>query len=174
MSGRIMPAPLAMPVTTASPPESFTLRENAFGTVSVVMMASAASSQLALLATAARQPGRMRSTGSGSMMTPVENGRTWVRLASELLRKRMHNRQAPSPTRPFRSRHWRCRCSRRARGRRFFRCFFARITGAAQKRFCVNTPATAAPGARRITSRSLRFGFRMPAMAMPSSTPGTG
>ena len=42
------------------------MRENAFGTVSVVMMASAASSQLALLATAPGSPARMRSTGSGS------------------------------------------------------------------------------------------------------------
>ena len=45
MSGRIMPAPFAMPVTTAGPAESRSLRENAFGTVSVVMMASAAESQ---------------------------------------------------------------------------------------------------------------------------------
>ncbi len=36
MSGRIMPAPFAMPVTTASPVEREIFRENAFGTVSVV------------------------------------------------------------------------------------------------------------------------------------------
>ena len=34
--------------------------------------------------------------------------------------------------------------------------------------------ATAAPGARRTTSRSLRPGFLIPAMATPSSTPATG
>src|SRR5262249_2435868 len=55
-----------------------------------------------------------------------------------------------------------------------FRCLRASTTGAAQNRFCVNTPATAAPGASRITSRSLRPGFLIPAMATPSSTPRTG
>jgi len=38
-------------------------------------------------------------------------------------------------------------------------------TGAAQKRFFVNTPATVAPSASFITSTSLRFGFLMPASA---------
>ena len=44
-SGRIIPAPLAMPLTVALPPERRTRRENALGTVSVVMIASAAESQ---------------------------------------------------------------------------------------------------------------------------------
>src|SRR5712692_6301344 len=56
----------------------------------------------------------------------------------------------------------------------YFRCFLARSTGAAQNRFLVNTPETTAPSARRMTSRSLRSGFLMPAMATPSSTPRTG
>ena len=43
-----------------------------------------------------------------------------------------------------------------------------RCTGAAQKRFCVNTPATAAPSSSAISSRSLRLALRMPASAMPS------
>ena len=47
-------------------------------------------------------------------------------------------------------------------------------TGAAQKRFWVKTPATREPGARRTTSRSFLPGLRIPAMATPSSTPGTG
>jgi hypothetical protein len=47
-------------------------------------------------------------------------------------------------------------------------------TGAAQKRFSVNTPATVAVGASFITSTSLRFGFLMPASAKPISTPATG
>jgi hypothetical protein len=44
-------------------------------------------------------------------------------------------------------------------------------TGAAQKRFLVNTPATVAPSASFITSTSLRFGFLMPAWAKPMSIP---
>lgn len=77
MSGRIMPEPFAIPVTTASPPESVTLREYAFGTVSVVMMASAADAQLSgrRSDTAFGRPATIRSTGSGSRITPVENGR---------------------------------------------------------------------------------------------------
>jgi hypothetical protein len=47
-------------------------------------------------------------------------------------------------------------------------------TGAAQKRFCVKTPETVAPSARRITSKSLRLALRTPASAWPSSMPGTG
>jgi hypothetical protein len=38
----------------------------------------------------------------------------------------------------------------------------------------VNTPATVAVGASRITSKSLRFGFLMPACAKPISMPSTG
>src|SRR5688572_25917466 len=52
-------------------------------------------------------------------------------------------------------------------------CLRAMITGAAQNLFLVKTPATAAPGASRTTSRSLRPGFLMPAIATPNSTPRT-
>ncbi|MOA47205.1 hypothetical protein D3C78_1698190 [compost metagenome] len=38
-------------------------------------------------------------------------------------------------------------------------------TGAAQKRFCVNTPATVLPLSMRMTSTSLRPGFLIPAQA---------
>src|SRR5688500_14166646 len=55
----------------------------------------------------------------------------------------------------------------------FFKCRLASSTGAAQKRFRVNTPATAAPAASRITSRSLRPALRTAAMATPGTTPAT-
>jgi hypothetical protein len=59
--------------------------------------------------------------------------------------------------------------------RTLFRRFFLQIsTGAAQNRLRVKTPATLLPGARRMTSRSRRLGFLMPAMAAPSSSPETG
>ena len=47
-------------------------------------------------------------------------------------------------------------------------------TGAAQKRFAVNTPATVEPSAMVTTVRSRRLALRTPAIAMPISTPGTG
>ncbi len=45
MSGWIMPEPLAMPVTVTGTPSSVMRRDAPFGTVSVVMIARAASSQ---------------------------------------------------------------------------------------------------------------------------------
>ena len=77
MLGRIMPAPLLMPVMVTSAPPTVALALNALATVSVVMMPSAARAQWsgAASARAAGRPASMRSTGSGSMITPVENGR---------------------------------------------------------------------------------------------------
>src|SRR5204862_244218 len=56
-------------------------RAPAFGTVSVVMIASAASSHASLRSAeiAAGNASSMRSTASGSMMTPVEKGNTCSR-----------------------------------------------------------------------------------------------
>src|SRR6185369_5150175 len=78
MSGRIIPEPFAIPLTTASPVDSFTFRDAAFATVSVVMIASAADNQFAGLisATAWGTAAAIRSAGSASMITPVENGST--------------------------------------------------------------------------------------------------
>jgi len=77
MLGRIMPAPLAMPVMVTVCPPICTCRLAALATVSVVMMPSAAFSQFSAQASAsaAGSPATMRSTGRGSMITPVENGR---------------------------------------------------------------------------------------------------
>ncbi len=78
MLGRIMPAPLLMPVTVTVWPPSTTRLEKALGTVSVVMMAWAALAQLSSSAasSACGRPAAMRSLGKGSMITPVENGKT--------------------------------------------------------------------------------------------------
>ena len=80
MLGSIMPAPLLMPVTTMVLPPTLELFEAALATVSVVMMAWAAANQLSPDSAAwqAGSPATMRSTGSGSMMTPVEKGSTWL------------------------------------------------------------------------------------------------
>ena len=48
------------------------------------------------------------------------------------------------------------------------------MTGAAQKRFCVNTPAATVPGSQTTSSTSLRSQFLIFAAAAPSVTPGTG
>ena len=76
--GRIMPAPLLMPVMLTVLPPTWTCTLAALGTVSVVMMPSAALAQWAgcASASAAGRPATIRSTGSGSMITPVENGST--------------------------------------------------------------------------------------------------
>ena len=78
MFGRIMPAPLEMPVSVTFLPEMVTVRDAAFGKVSVVMMACAAPYQLLSprLAMACGKPVMTLSTGSGSRITPVENGNT--------------------------------------------------------------------------------------------------
>jgi len=78
MFGRIMPAPLAMPVTVTMRPPMATWRDAALGTVSVVMMPWAACAQWSgrRSASAAGRPASMRSTGSVSMITPVEKGST--------------------------------------------------------------------------------------------------
>src|SRR5690606_14741289 len=80
MLGLIMPAPLLMPVMVTVLPAIVTMREAALGWVSVVMIASAAKYQLSSfrLAIALGRPATMRSTGSGSRITPVENGRIWL------------------------------------------------------------------------------------------------
>ncbi len=77
MFGLIMPAPLLMPVSVTVCPSICTCRDAAFGSVSVVMMVCAASYQCAAFwfASAAGKPALRRSTGSGSRITPVENGR---------------------------------------------------------------------------------------------------
>ena len=54
------------------------------------------------------------------------------------------------------------------------RCRRHTITGAAQKRFCVNTPAATVPASNTASSRSSRCQFLIFAAAVPSVTPGTG
>ena len=54
------------------------------------------------------------------------------------------------------------------------RCRRQTVTGAAQKRFCVNTPAAVVPASKVTSSTSSRCQFLIRAAAVPSSTPGTG
>src|SRR5258707_1311766 len=177
MSGRIMPAPLAIPVTVAAPPPRCTRRDRAFGTVSVVMIASAARAQLSSRRSAmqAGRPVTMRSTGSGSMITPVENGSTWRRSqrASRAASSQLA-RALATPIFPVPALALPVLTSNARGGLPEARCSLATCTGAAQKRFRVNTPATRVPSASVMSSRSLRPALRIPASATPSLTPPTG
>ena len=177
MLGAIMPAPLAIPVTVMGTPSTTMRRDAPFGTVSVVMMARTPryqpSSWSALLQRAS--PALTRSTGSGSMMTPVEKGSTSCTAqptrpaavaqtlrASASPRSPVQALALPAFTTSARIVIPRARCSRH------------RITGAAEKRFWVKIPQACAPCAEVIRSTSSRDQSLMPAAAVPSMMPGTG
>ena len=118
------------------------------------MIASAASSPVVRGRSRPAPPAARRRcdrAGSGSMITPVENGSTCSRRDAELARQRRTRApRARSPSSPVPALALpvlttRARMPRRPRaGARGTAC-----TGAAQKRFGVNTPATAAPASRR-------------------------
>ena len=172
-----MPAPLLMPVTVISTPPTMALALAALGRVSVVMMPSAARAQCSAraLAIAAGRPATMRSTGSGSMMTPVENGSTCsgailssAANATQLWRARARpSSPVPALALPVLTTMARTAAPDANRSRQI-------CTGAAQKRFWVNTPPTLAPSSSRITVRSLRPALRTPDSATPRRTPATG
>ena len=176
MLGLIMPAPLLTPVTVTVRPPICNWRDAALGRVSVVMMPWAAANHRSdcRSAIAPGRPASMRSTGSVSMITPVEKGSTWAGArpisaasAAQVLRARS-TPSAPVPalalpvlTTSARMPAPLSRCSRQT------------WTGAAQKRLVVKTPATLDPGASASTTRSSRLGLRMPARATPRRTPAT-
>src|SRR2546423_2365731 len=176
MSGRIMPEPFAIPVTVTAPPPSCARCDRAFGTVSVVMIASAALAQLSSRrsATHVGRPATMRSTGRSSMITPVENGKTRRDSQPTSLAAAAQLALAPAiPASPVPALALPV-LTRSARGNPEAKCSFATWTGAAQNRFWVNTPETDAPSASVMRSRSLRPALRIPASATPSLTPLTG
>ena len=78
MSGAIMPEPLAMPAIFTGLPSMETVSVDPLGKVSVVMMARAAPSMPAGSSAAFSSPSlaTMRSCGSGSPITPVEEVKT--------------------------------------------------------------------------------------------------
>ena len=152
MSGWIIPAPLAMPVTVTGTPPTLTRREAALGTVSVVMMALAAANQPSARAAAraAGNPRMILSVGSGSMITPVENGSTSSGAQSMSRATATHSARAsakprsPVPAFALPALTTSARKSLTAACCRA-RCSRHTVTGAAQKRFCVNTPAATVP-----------------------------
>ena len=170
MSGRIIPDPFAIPLMVTGVPSMSRLRAHALATVSVVMIAAAASFH----ASSASFPGKrsiaaaILSIGRSWPMTPVENGSTSC---------------SAQPMAPA-SRRQHCSASRRpcppvpafalpelinsACGLLAARCRFATVTGAAQNALRVNTPAQTEPAAKRISTRSGLSPRLMPAMVAAS------
>ena len=82
-----MPEPLAIPVTVTGTPPMSTRRDAPLGTVSVVIIAETAANQWsgACADFACGSAATIFAVGSGSMMTPVENGSTsWIGQPSML------------------------------------------------------------------------------------------
>jgi hypothetical protein len=157
--GRIMPAPLLMPVMETVLPPMPTLRLKALGKVSVVMMPSAAVAQLSALAAAMAlgMPATMRSTGSSSMITPVEKGRIWPAFRSSPGQRSAGGAgigQTGGAGAGIGIAGVDDHGADAGAGRQMLA---ADLHGAAQKRFWVNTPATEAPSSSRNTVRSLRL-----------------
>ncbi len=181
MSGWIIPEPLAMPVTVTGTPSTATRRDAPLGTVSVVMIADTAANQWsgASAAFACGSAATIFATGSGSMITPVENGRTasgaqpsaaataaQVASASAMPGAPVPALALPALTisarRPWAAPPSADRCRRQT------------VTGAAQKRFRVNTPAAVVPCSNATSRTSSRCQFLIRAAAAPSVTPATG
>ena len=141
------------------------------------MIACDASNQLSAFKFAT-QPGRpvtIRSIGSGSMMTPVENGNTCSgSQPSSLAASAQVTRALAMPSSPVPALALPVFTTSARIPLPAARCSRATITGAAQKRFCVNTPATVDCAAICMTSKSLRLGFLILASVVPSSTPLIG
>ncbi len=175
MSGWIIPAPFAMPVIVTGTPSTATRREAPFGTVSVVMIADTAANQWsgANAVHATGNAASIFSTGSGSMMTPVENGSTWCDLqpSSDATAAQVVSAAAipaapvPAFALPALTTNARIALDRA-------RWLRQTCTGAAQNRFRVNTPEAFVPASNTATSRSSRFQALIAAGAVPRATPG--
>src|SRR5450830_180221 len=172
MFGLIMPAPLLIPVIVTLWLPTCNVTDAALGCVSVVIMDSAAKNQLSSLrlAIACGNLDTKRSTGKGSKITPVENGKiceasqpsnsasaAQVALAAA-------NPASPVPALAFPVLTTSARIGPAAMCKPS-RCALHTCTGAAQKRLVVNTPETVAVGANSMTNTSLRFALRIPASA---------
>ena len=127
------------------------------------------------LAKAAGKPATIRSTGRGSMITPVENGNTCAGLqCSKLAKASQVCRAWARPGAPVPALALPVLMTKARTALLAARCSRQTCTGAAQKRLLVNTPATLAPSSNKNTVRSLRLALRTPAWAMPTRTPAMG
>ena len=173
MLGRIMPAPLLMPVKVTVLPPIRTLLEWTLGSVSVVMMPWAALNQWSgpRLAMAAGRPATRRSRqlqdDAGGEGQDFGGGHASAQRGAGVLGLCRPSSPVPALALPVLMTS--ALIGPPAAGWAWQTC-----TGAAQKRLRVNTPATLVPGAKRNTVRSRRLALRMPASVTPISTPATG
>ena len=162
MSGWIIPAPFAMPVTVTGTPSTSTRRDAPLGTVSVVMIAETAANQRsgASAAFAAGSAATIFATGSGSMITPVENGSTCcgaqpsIAATAAQVASAAAMPAAPVPAFALPALTISARMPPVCARWRRHTC-----TGAAQNRFCVKTPAAVVPGSNTASSTSSRCQF---------------
>ena len=113
--------------------------------------------------------------GRLSKMTPVENGKTWCGLIDRSSLTASHVSLAfnmPSSPVPALAQPVFTMSARMPDV--FFKCSLQRKTGAAQNAFCVNTPETFEPSAIVTNNKSLRLGFLICALAIPSDMPLIG
>ena len=171
-----MPEPLLIPTNwQAVPLLIVTTLLRSLGTVSVVIIACAARSQLfepkSLIA--AGKAALSASTGRTSPITPVEKGKTSVGdicVSSDSAEQLCSQATIPgSPVPAFALPEL----------MRMYRALIASLlrsatsTGAALNAFWVKTAAVALPSLISISVRSSRLGYLIPACATPSRTPGT-
>ena len=171
--GWIMPAPLAMPVArTVWFWPILASRLAALGTVSVVMMARAASLQCA-----AFTPGRARvifCAGKGSRITPVEKGSTCSMSQPTCAATAAHTASASSrPCAPVPALALPVLITSARMPFSLVKCCLAMCTGAAQKRFWVNTAPTLLALLSTISVKSLWSGFFTPAWPINTCAPST-
>ncbi len=114
----------------------------------------------------------MRSTGNGSMITPVDIGSTCAgSMSSSFATAAQTARAFARPGAPVPALATPVFTTSARIGSSPSRCSSHTSTGAARKRLRVKTPATREPSSSATTSRSLRLGLRTPARAMPRRTP---
>ena len=158
MSGAIMPDPLAMPLIWTVTPPIRACRVASLGKVSVVMMAAAAAAQPSSANAAVRsgRPAVMRSSASGSPMTPVEARKTSSRAQpSAEAAAAAQRRTEASPSRPVKALAL-PELTRIARARPPFSAARHQSTGAEAVSERVSTPAMVVPGVNSIRQTSVR------------------
>jgi len=175
MFGQIMPEPLAMPAILAVPPESFTSTPNAFGKVSVVMIASAASHHCVEpeVAFSEGMAPAIFSTGSCWPITPVEATSTSPALRSKACAvDSAISRAFCIPAAPVAALALPLlQMTARILPPEADNAAFDSSTGAAQQRLVVKTEAVLAGSSQSISIRSLLVGLMpqlMPASVKPS------
>src|SRR6056297_236711 len=175
MSGAIMPEPCAMPaIVTVCPPIS-TVAEAPLGKVSVVMIARAAASTPPGDRSAFNSPifAVIRSWGSGSPMTPVEDEKTRASgRPSASATADVTLRTASIPALPVNALAFPEFTTIAAPSLEPLPTFASQSsTGAARVDDRVKAPATAVPGAHSTSMTSARPAYRTPAAAVAKRTP---